>query len=342
MIAFAKLDKHKLICFKDGKLFSIRKQDILDKKVKIANLQVFNGKITGKRFNIDYIPEFKTESNRVTIVKVKLTSNGQDVVGYYYINSFGKLLYANKDDLRTFRRLSVLNGSIDKGIMLVNNIECLETEKAFKAISYDVDEYYRMFNVYKNEGLITNDNKGVSSTVEAFGRVQEYSASSFENFMNYHKQIYDLLLKSEILRVVKVFDVNKINKENNIENCENSDFFYVVTFRYIDNTKSVILHKKDKRMIHLINYKGKKLSVANTRDIKNLITDEESSNSTISGKALVEQANIEKEMDKLDNGIALTREIEIKSGKIKLLTGEFKIRRNILIGSSDFRLMLAV
>lgn len=342
MIAFAKLNKHSLVCIRENKIYSVKKRDILDKKVKINNLQVVNGKICGKRFLIDYLPEFKTDSNRVTIIKVKLTNDGQAVLGYYYINSFGKVMYAEKDDLKTFRKLSILNGSIDKGIVNVNNIECLMVEKAFKGVSYSVDEYYDLFNKYKNNNLITNDNKKVSSTVEAFGRLQEYSANAFENFMNFHKQVYGLVSKANIIRAVKVFDINKLDKDNNIEDKGNKECMYVVTFSYNGNIKSILIPSFDKKMVHLVKYKIKDIIAGNTDDIRNLVYDNESSDSTISGKAFVEKTELEKELDKLDNGLILTREIEIKSGKIELLTGEFKIRRNILIGSSDFRLMLAV
>lgn len=341
MLVFANLDKHSFVGYEKGKIFSIRKRDILDKKIKIDNLQIINGKLLGKRFDIYKLPEIKTESSKVMIIKVKFTPDGKDIIGYYYIDTFGKIRFANKDDLRTFRKLSVLNGTIDRGMMIVSNMEVLETERMYKSVSYDIDEYFDMFRLYKNKDLMTNDHKSVSSTTECFGRQQEYSASPFENFTNYHKQIYDLILKSEVLRVVKIYENNKI-VDNVVEgNSDKEDFFYVVTFNYFGNTKSVVIHSKDKRMIRLINFKGTRLSKTSLDDIKNIIIDNESSDSTISGKSLVEQVDIEKELDKINNGLVLTKNIEVNSGKIKLVTGEFKIRRNILIGSSDFRLMLA-
>ena len=46
-------------------------------------------------------------------------------------------------------------------------------------------------------------------------------------------------------------------------------------------------------------------------------------------------------LDKIISGIDNSNKIEISHGKVKLVNGEFKIRRNILIGSSDFRLITA-
>lgn len=340
MLVFATFGKSSVVCYEKGKVLKVSRRDILDRKVKVDNLQVINGKLSGKRFDIYQLPEIKTEINKVMIVKVKLTSDGKDIIGYYYIDALGKMKFTNKDDLRTFRKLSVLNGSIDKGMMVVSNIEVLETEKMYKPISYAVDDYYDMFNMYKNNGMIVNDYKKVSSTTEAFGRQQEYTANSFENFMNHHKQMYDLILKSEVLRVVKICENSVINGEA-IEEVENSVFFYVVTFKYLGNTKSVIIHSKDKRMIRLINSKGTRLSRTSLNDIKNLIIDKESSSSTVSARSLVEKIDLEDSIANIDEDLRNTVNIEIKNGIVKLVTGDFKIRRNILIGSSDFRLMWA-
>lgn len=340
MLVFATFGKSSVVCYEKGKIFKVSRRDVIDKKVKVDNLQVVNGKLYGKRFDIYQLPEVKTDSSKVMIVKVKLTSDGKDIIGYYYIDALGKMKFTNKDDLRTFRKLSVLNGSIDMGMMVVSNIEVLETEKMYKPISYAVDDYYDMFNMYKNNSMLVNDYKKVSSTTEAFGRQQEYTANAFENFMNHHKQMYDLILKSEVLRVVKVFENSVVNGDD-VEGVEGSGFFYVVTFKYLGNTKSVIIHSKDKRMIRLVNSKGTILSRTSLNDIKNLIIDRESSNSTVSVRSLVEKIDSDDSIESIDGDLKSTVNLEIKNGKVKLVTKDFKIRRNILIGSTDFRLMRA-
>lgn len=339
MIAFAKLEKHSLVCFGDEKLHIVKRRDILDKKVTVRNIRVVNGKLEGKAFNLDKLPEYKKESRVVTIIKARLTENGQGIVGYYYINSFGKGYYTTKDDLYTFRKVTVLNGKIDKGYMIVTNIECIDTEQVQKTVHYCIDDYHKMYKLYNNAGLITHDNKSVSSTTELFGRQQEYSNSSFENFVNYHKEIYGILNKSEILRVVKIGSSNTV-QANQIEVSEKFEF-YVVTFKYRAYTKSLVVHKSDNKMMQLIKNKGGKLADTTIKDIKNIIYDKESLDKTISGKSLVDKLEVEKNLDKLSSELGSCAEIKIEQGRLKINEEEFKLRRNILIGSSDFRLMMA-
>lgn len=339
MIAFAKLDKHYLVCIKGNEIQIIKKRGIIDRKVKINNVQVMQGKLMGKRFNIDKLPEFKSDARQVTIIKVRMTSDGKDILGYYYINSYGKINFANKNDLYTFRKVIVINGSIDRGIMVVSNIECLETELAFEPIHYDLDDYYKIYKLYYENELITHDNKKVSSNTMEFGRLQEYSNSSFENFLGYHKELYNILCSSDILRTVKIYDINILNNTKSI--ISNTHIFYIVTFRYNKYTKSVIIHKSDKKMIALLKYKGAKLVPINANDIKNLVYDTESDDKIISGKSMVDKLNAEKLIEELNKLLSDACEIHINHNKVKIDNNEFKIRRNILIGSSDFRLMNA-
>lgn len=339
MIAFAKLDKNMVICTKENRVYKVKKQDIIDNKITVRNLKVINGKLYGKQFDFDRLPEFKDGTNKTTVIKIKLTSDGQAIIGYYCINSSGKILYIPKDDLYTIRKLRILNGKLEKDNFIITNIQDIPSEKAFKAISYSSDEYCDLYNKYKNNNLLTNDNKKVSSTIEAFGRVQEYCASPFENFMNFHKQTYELLSKANILKLVKIYNNSRVNSDGTIDRCENSNYFYVVTFKIKGRTKSLIVPKWDTKIVKLLTYRYGKLNKVRISDISNLIIDNESCESTISAKTILEQECLD--VDDIQDKLNKVKDIEIKLGKVKLDEQEFKIRRNILLGSSDFRLMLA-
>lgn len=323
----------------------VKKDNILNYSIAVDNLIIRDEKILGKGFNIEKMPEYSRSYGRCYIYKVKLTSDGQAVTGYEFITSKGDIQCTDKNNLVYFRKFGITNGNLVEDKLDIKNINDLIFEKAFKPVSYTSDEYYSIYKIYERDNLVTTSGR-VYDNFENGCIKRNYVQPKYESFLESHKLINQILLKSKITKVVKIYNKmviknNCLIEEMRVEKDKKTPFYYKVTFSYTGKQFSILISPKDKKLINVINYKGGKLSKTKVYDIIDLVIDANEDKNEKFKSMITEVSDLKnKEINReLEERINKAKEIKLKKDKIEVDNKQFNIRKNILIGSADFSLV---
>lgn len=326
--------------FTMNRIITVSKENILNDLIEIDNLRIENNKVVGNKFDISRLPDYGSSHGRCYIYNVKLTSDGQAVTGYNYITSKGLVQYADKNNLVYFRKYGIVNAYIVEDKLDIKNINTLSFEKAFKPISYTSDEYYDIYKEYNNRGLITAsgrvyDDRGVDGGIY---KQRNYAQSKFHSFMESHKLLNQMLLRSKIINIVKIYDT--MIKDGYIKpETEKANFFYKVTFIYRGEKQSLIVIRKDKKLINILKYKEALVHRTKAEDIIDLVIDSNKNEKYKS--ALTEKQSISNKDNNthLKEALDNVRTLYIKKNKLIIEDTEYELRNNIMVGSADYSLL---
>lgn len=357
----------KLLFAKDGNLFYIkdfRNKEVTEYKNKeliklikeglvIDNVKLVDEKIAGKGFNINNFSRPNSSIGRSYIYKLKLDLTG-NIVGYYYIKCNGEPYYINYKDVHKLNKHGVVNGKFFYNSSSMNltilNKEYLLEEKEYPTVTYTAEEYLDMYNLYSKENLVTvtsrrYDNIEYNNSTGKFENVN-YGKSLSSSFIEGHKLLYNLLSKSKITRLTKIYTSFIINNGEIIE-IDNTKFFYLVNYEISKNNGTeklngnVLIHKNDKRIISLLKGKQVKLSRIKLEDLINLvycgIEDKYDSVNELMHTVEVKTIDLNLKSETIQN-------FEIRNGYFvnTNTNNKLPIRNGILIGTDRIRNILYV
>lgn len=339
IIAFARKG-NEYICknVETNRTITVSTSELLSKSIVVDNLKVINDKVTGNKFDVTRLPEHDSPFGRCYIFKVKLSPDGNDILGYYYITYNGELKYTDKESLQCFRKYGIANAYLVEDKLDIKNINTLEFEKAFKAISYSSDDYYNLYKQYSKQSLIASSGKVVDNYENALIK-RNYAQSLPDSFMEGHKIINQILLKSTITRLVKIYTKMQCNS-NKVEAVNNeTNFLYKVTFIYRNTKNSLLILRTDKKLLNVLKSKNVKLSKTTKSDIIDLVLNNNIDNKFTSTTTLAHALDNESNNKDIKDKLAAKCNIVIDNNKLILNNKEYNFRKNIMIGSSDYTLL---
>lgn len=339
LIAFAK-ENNGYWCkdTENGKALKVLNNEILSGTRNIDNLCIVNGSVHGKKFNADRFSNIQSGIGRSYVYKKRIATNGQDVLGYFALTNKGKEIYIDINNIAVGFKYGVVNGDIKDNKLTLKNSDSMKLDRKYKEIAYSPDEYIDMYKIYSNSELV-----GVSVKVEfehydyCISHVRNYAKTISSNFIESHKVLYGLLVRSKITRFVKICETYKV-KDDTLEALNDKEFMYKLTFICRGTERSVLIHRKDTRILSMLKNRNIKLSRTSIDDIVELVEysknkgyDRFESISTIMDKKKKSgQASISDEL-------STSKVVKINKGQVECNDKVFKLRSDLKIGADEFK-----
>lgn len=339
LIAFAK-ENNGYWCkdTENGKAVKVLNNEVISGARKVDNLCIVNGNVRGNKFNADRFSNMHSEIGRSYVYKKRIATNGQDILGYFAITNKGKEVYIDINNIAVGFRYGVVNGDISDNKLTLRNNESMKLDRQYKERAYRPDEYLDMYKIYSDSGLV---GQTVKVDFEHYdyniSHVRNYGKTISSNFIESHKIVYGLLVRSKITRFVKICDTYKV-KDNTLEALNDKEFMYKLTFSCRGSERAVLIHKKDTRILSMLKNRNIKLSRTSIGDIAELVEysknkgyDRFESISTIMDKKEKSgQASISDELSS-------AKVVKISKGQVECNDKVFKLRSDLKIGADEFK-----
>jgi hypothetical protein len=324
-----------------GKFYS------LDKKGSasgINNVTASNGAVVGKGFNLDRFSSEDKEKGRYYICKLRVDKNSI-VTQYMMIDNHGNVKwYDEYSAVKLGRVCGLVNGSIDiNGKIVVSNIRYVDTEGEYKSVKMSPEEYWDLFRLYEKEGLIASRFSVSHLYVKGFVK-RKYAQSDFDGFMESYKIAVKLLMRAKRIKMYKIYKRNRILDNLIVEPDNDSGFYYKVdmTIDNVPRTLELMIIPKDIKILHLLKYKGVKLSSVNNKVIENLVVYNNYKMEYTSADTIRFEIDNEDTGDKFNKFMKSSSEFEIINGRIRFDSDDNKeidIKNNTKFRNSDIVLI---
>lgn len=313
---------------KSGKAMHYHKKGLLDVP-GIQNITTYGGEVCGKGYSLSRFSNL-SESGRSYVTRMFISGSSP---AYEIITSSGSRLILNeRDALIRFARLGLVNGEMKDGKVSLykNTFKTVDITPKTGMYKYDVDDYLALFKGYRELGL-SSDRRKVEKYRPVFGNAKlddTVIQSNFDSFVEGHKIVSNLLIKSEILGAIPVYREITYGEELKVRGLVG----YNIIYRYKGLIHEVNIHKADKKLMTLV----KKQPISRS-DIESLWIYKEQL-PTDSAYTFIEMEN-NINVDELARIKYLSHQKEVKltlkDGEYKGCGISLKIRNNLRINCSE-------